>query len=135
MRTPLLLVRFHGIASVHNRMRSDEVRAIVMYPLYPGGAFHMNAPYLLDQTRHWKPLVNGYSSFAPESFFQRADRLNHFPEPQVLDELKRIGVSHVMLEHETYEPQLGRDLFAQLRLNPALEFVLDQDGWAIYRLR
>ena len=135
MRTPLLLVRFDGIASVHNRMKSDDVRAIVMFPLYQGGAFHMNAPYLLDQTRHWKPMVNGYSSFAPDSFFERVDRLNHFPEPQVIEEMKRIGVSHVMLEHATLEPQFGRDAFTRLRSHPDLEFVLDQDGWAVYKLR
>jgi hypothetical protein len=135
MRTPLLLVRFNGIASVHNRMNTDQVRAIVMYPLYQGGAFHMNAPYLLDQTRHWKPLVNGYSSFAPSSFFERAERFNHFPEPQVIDEMKRIGISHVMLEHATLEPRFRREVFTQLRSHPDLEFVLDQDGWAVYRLR
>ena len=39
MRTPLLLVRFDGIASVHNRMNTDEVRAIVMYPLYQAARF------------------------------------------------------------------------------------------------
>jgi hypothetical protein len=135
MRTPLLLVRFNGIPSVHNRMNTDQVHAIVMYPLYQGGAFHMNAPYLLAQTRHWKPLVNGYSSFAPASFFERVQRFNHFPQPQVIDEMKRIGVSHVMLEHATLELQFGRDAFTQLRSHPDLEFVLDQDGWAVYRLR
>ena len=78
----------------------------------------MNAPYLLDQTRHWKPMVNGYSSFAPSSFFERVERLNRFPEPQVIEEMKRIGISHVMLEHAALEPQFGREAFTQLRSIP-----------------
>jgi hypothetical protein len=116
-------------------MRSDDVRAIVLYPLYQGGAFHMNAPYMLYQTRHWKPIVNGYSSFAPESFFQRVDRFNHFPAPEVLAEFRRIGVTHVMLEHSTLEPQFGAHAFVELRRHSELEFVLDQDGWAVYRVK
>jgi hypothetical protein len=40
-----------------------------------------------------------------------------------------------MLEHATLEPQFGREAFIQLRAHPDLEFVLDQDGWAVYRLR
>jgi hypothetical protein len=116
-------------------MNHDQVRAIVMYPLYAGGAFHMNAPYLLDQTRHWKPLVNGYSSFAPGSVFERFQRLIGFPAPQVIEEMRQIGVSHVMLQHATLEPQIGREAFSQLRHHPDLQFVLDQDGWAVYRLR
>lgn len=135
MRTPLLLVPYTGIPSVHGRMARDDVRAIVLYPLYPGGAFHSNARYMLYQTRHWKPIVNGYSSFAPQSFFERADRFNRFPAPEVIAEMRQIGVSHVMLEHATLEPIFGRQAFLELRGHPDLEFVLDQDGWAVYRIR
>jgi hypothetical protein len=135
MRTPLLLVPFNGIASVHGRMARADVRAIVLYPLYPGGAFHANAPYMLYQTRHWKPIVNGYSSFAPQSFFERVDRFNRFPAPEVIAEMRQIGVSHVMLEHATLEPIFGRQAFVELRRHPDLQFVVDQDGWAVYRIR
>ncbi len=72
LRAPLNLVRFDGIPSVHRRLDQDAVTGIVVFPLYGGVQFNGNAPYLLDQTRHWRPMVNGYSSFAPESFFQRA---------------------------------------------------------------
>jgi hypothetical protein len=135
MRTPLLLVPFNGIPSIHGRMARDDVRAVVMYPLYPGGAFHANAPYMLFQTRHWKPIVNGYSSFAPQSFFERVDRFNRFPAPEVISEMRAIGVSHVMLEHATLEPIFGQRAFAELRRHPDLQFVVDQDGWAVYRVR
>jgi len=135
MRTPLSLVPFNGIPPVHRRMARDDVRAIVLYPIYPGGAFHANAPYMLYQTRHWKPIVNGYSSFAPQSYFERVHRLNYFPAPEVIAELRQIGVSHVMLEHATLEQAVGRQAFVELRSHPDLEFVVDQDGWAVYRIR
>jgi hypothetical protein len=135
MRTPLSLVPFDGIAPVHSRLQSDDVHAIAMYPLYNGGAFHLNAPYLLDATRHWKPIVNGYSSFAPATFFERAARLNRFPAPDVIAEMHAIGITHLMFEHKTLEPQFGKEGFASLRSHPDLEFIVDQDGWAVYKLK
>jgi hypothetical protein len=135
MRTPLLLVPYTGIPSVYARMARPEVRAIVSYPLYPGNAFHVNARYMLYQTRHWKPIVNGYSSFAPQSFFERVERFNHFPAPEVIAEMKQIGITHVMLEHATLEPAVGKQAFIDLRSNPLVAFEMDQDGWAVYRIR
>ena len=125
MRTPLALVRFDGIAPVFSRMRSNDVQAIVMYPLYQGEAFFLHGQYLLDQTRHWKPIVNGYSSFATDSYAQRAARLNRFPAPEVIAELRSIGVTHVMLHYRAPD----------LRAHPDLQFVLEQDGWTVYRVK
>jgi hypothetical protein len=125
LRAPLALVRFEGVPSVFGRMRAHEVRAIVMYPLYQGEVFYLNARYLLDQTRHWKPLVNGYSGFAPESYVQRAARLNRFPAPEAIAELRALGVSHAMLHYRAPE----------LRSHPDLELVLEQEGWSVYRIR
>jgi hypothetical protein len=135
MRTPLYLVPYTGIPAVYGRMARDDVRAIVSYPLYPGDSFHVNARYMLYQTRHWKPIVNGYSSFAPQSFFERVERFNHFPAPEVIDEMRRSGVTHVMLEHATPETVAGRQALVELRSHPDLEFEVDQDGWAVYRIR
>ena len=107
LRAPLKLVRFNGIASVHHRLDSDSVTGIVVFPLYGGVQFNGNARYLLDQTRHWRPMINGYSSFAPESFFQRAARLQSFPAAAAIQELRSIHVSHVVLHRAPLEAAFG----------------------------
>jgi hypothetical protein len=135
LRAPLNLVRFDGIASVHNRLNQDSVRAIVVYPLYGGARFNLNARYLLDQTRHWKPMVNAYSSFAPASFYDRAARLQAFPDAAALEELRSIGVTHVVLHRPPLEREGGAHALVALRAHPDLEFVLEQDGVIIYRIR
>ena len=89
----------------------------------------------LDQTRHWRPMVNGYSSFAPESFFQRAQRLQAFPAPETIAELRSIRVSHVVLHRAPLEAAFGAQALASLRAHPDLEFVVEQDGVIIYRIR
>jgi hypothetical protein len=135
LRAPLSLVRFDGISAVHSRLAHDQVTGIVVYPLYSGSQFNLNARYMLEQTRHWKPMVNGYSSFAPNSFHERAARLQHFPTESVLQELRDIGVSHVVLHRAPLEPAVGPAAIAALRGHAALEHVLEQDGVIIYRIR
>jgi hypothetical protein len=135
LRAPLGLVRFRGTAAIHRVLAREEVDAIVVFPLYGGAQFNGNARYLLDQTRHWKPMVNGYSSFAPQSFFDRAARLQAFPAPETIAELKSIGVSHVVLHRPPLEEAFGAAALAGLRAHPDLDFVVEQEGVIIYRIR
>ena len=135
LRAPIPLVRFDRIATVHARLNAPEVTGIVVFPLYGGSEYHHNAPFLLDQTRHWRPMVNGYSSFAPQTFFDRVARLQRFPAPEVLEELRSIGVSHVVLYRAPLEQNYGREAVAALRAHPDLQFVIDQEGVTIYRLK
>lgn len=135
LRAPLNLVRYTGTAAVHRRLDQEAVTGIVVFPLYGGAQFNRNARYLLDQTRHWRPMVNGYSSFAPQSFFDRAARLQAFPAPDTIAELKSIGVSHVVLHRRPLEEAFGAAALAALRAHADLEFVVEQEGVIIYRIR
>ena len=135
LRAPLSLVRYKGTPSVHRRLNQETVRALVVFPLYGGAHFNNNARYLLDQTLHWKPMVNGYSSFAPQAFFDRAARLQAFPAPQTIAELRSIGVSHVILHRPPLEAVFGAAPINALRVHADLEFVLEQDEVIIYRIR
>jgi hypothetical protein len=74
-----------------------------------------NANYMLDSTRHWKPLLNGYSGFTPESYRKRADVLWYFPfRAASFVELDRAGVSYVVLHLREYGSQRreARELIA-----------------------
>ena len=74
-----------------------------------------NANYMLDSTRHWMPLLNGYSGFTPDSYRRRADVLWYFPFRAVsFDELDRAGVSYVVLHLPEYGSQRreARELIA-----------------------
>ena len=65
-----------------------------------------NADYMVASTRHWMPLLNGYSGFTPASYRKRADILWYFPFREACyDELVRAGVRYVVLHLETYGRQ------------------------------
>ncbi|MFN2445991.1 MAG: hypothetical protein ABR606_10495 [Vicinamibacterales bacterium] len=136
LRAPLGLVPFDGIPRIYDRLaRSPDVAALVIFPLYPGGNFNLNAPYLLAQTRHFRPMVNGYSSFAPATFHARANRLQAFPAPAALDELQSIGVTDVLLYRQPLEASFGAAALETLKNVSRLEYVLEEDGVIWYRLR
>lgn len=135
LRAPLALVRFNGIPSVHHRLAADEVKAIVVFPLFAGRQFNGNAPYLLHQTRHWKPMLNAYSSFAPPLFYELAATLQSFPDATAMRELRTHGFTHVVLHRAPLERDFGKPAVDALRSHPDLEYFLEQDGVIIYRVK
>ena len=66
-------------------------------PFYPGRAIFLNAPYVLNSTAHWKPLMNGYSGYTPNGYEEYADTFSSFPEERSFTAMKARGVTHVMV--------------------------------------
>jgi hypothetical protein len=59
---------------------------------------------MLNATRHWKPLVNGYSGLTPRSYRTTNATLSQFPDQASLDMLRSLGVSHVVLHTDRLPP-------------------------------
>ena len=135
LRAPLPMEHYEGIPAVHDKIAREDVRAIVVFPLYGGGNFNLNAEYMLHQTRHWKPMLNAYSSFAPASFHAMAQRLQSFPDETALEELRAHGFTHVVLHRAPLEHDYGAVAVDALRAHPDLELVFEEDGVILYRVR
>jgi hypothetical protein len=135
LRAPLPMERHDGIAAVHAKIARSDVGAIVVFPLYGGRNFNLNAEYLLHQTRHWKPMLNAYSSFAPASFYTLADRLQSFPDQDAITALRAHGFTHAVLHRAPLEHGFGAAAVDALRTHPDLEFVFEEDGVILYRVR
>jgi hypothetical protein len=135
LRAPLGMYRYPGIPAVHARLASEDIRAMVVFPLYGGNQFNLNARYMLHQTQHWKPMLNAYSSFAPPLFYELAATLQSFPDDAAMEALSRHGFSHVLMHRAPLERDYGAQAVDALRTHPHLEFVFEQDGVILYRVR
>ena len=135
LRAPLSMERYEGIPAVHSRIAQADVQALVVFPLYGGRNFNLNAEYMLHQTRHWKPMLNAYSSFAPASFHALAERLQSFPDEAAIRELRAHGFTHVVLHRAPLDHNYGAAAVDALRTHPELEFVFEEDGVILYRVR
>ncbi|MCA1562035.1 MAG: hypothetical protein LC804_17770 [Acidobacteria bacterium] len=103
-RAPLHYRRFEGISPVYDRLAAERRAAIVEFPLYPSRMYFANAPYMLNSTKHWKPLINGYSAFIPPTYFHFLDVLATFPSQEALRALREAGVTHVVVHEDAFSP-------------------------------
>lgn len=74
--------------------RHADVNALVFYPQYPA---HKAATLMFDTTWHGKPIVNGYSGGWPPGYWELIGE-ESLPKATTLDKLRRVGVSHVIID-------------------------------------
>jgi hypothetical protein len=132
---PFDFARQDDPSPVYERLKSEAAVAVAEFPFYAGEADYLNAAYVLASTAHWTPLVNGYSGMAPAAYEARARVLHHFPTARAIDELHRLGVSHVVVHLDRYGPRRQRSTVACLDARPDFELVTTgPDGARLYRL-
>jgi hypothetical protein len=98
--------RFEGIPSVYGVLVTQPRGVVLEVPLWPPESVHLNGPAVFASTTHWRPLVNGYSGFTPGSYNGHVDALQALPDERALAELRRLGVTHVLL-HEDRVPEMA----------------------------
>jgi hypothetical protein len=107
-RAPFVYVRFEGIPPIYDRLAAERQAVVVEFPFWPHRIYFANAPYMLNSTRHWKPLVNGYSAFIPPPYFRFLEVLASFPSPQAVHALREAGVTHVVVHQAWFDPPVDR---------------------------
>ncbi len=131
LRTPMGFVSTPPMPSIYRHLAAGEDHgAVVEFPLFGGAHVSENARYLVYATTHFRPLVNGYSGFESRAARARAERWRKFPAPEVLDEMRTLGVTSVVL-HLTDLPVTVVDAAAA---TPALRLVQDDGERRLYRL-
>ena len=133
LRAPIAFRPFDGIPRVYQSLRDPSVRAVAEFPFFQPEAVLRNAPYVLNSTVHWRPLVNGYSGFVPASYPGIAAALRDFPGDRSRAELHRLGVSHVVVHLDAYGDRAG-EIVSSLNAAPWLVLVASADQIRIYRI-
>ncbi len=125
-RAPLPYRSFDGIPAIYDALIPEKGAVVVEFPLYERKATFHNAPYMLNSTRHWKPLVNGYSGFLPESYLSLWKDLEDFPSFNALAAMHRRGITHAVVR--------GPEMFDACVASGALELIAGDRGIAIFRM-
>jgi hypothetical protein len=76
----------------------QDIRGIFERP-----AYHESI-YLVRQTRHWRPLANGYAGIEPAPYVDLRDKARRFPSEECLGALRERGVRYVILHGGGYGP-------------------------------
>ncbi|HQZ38235.1 MAG TPA: hypothetical protein PLH72_04265 [Vicinamibacterales bacterium] len=131
LRAPMGFVPFTGVPAIYTRLAGEPGVVLVELPLYAGPAVSENARYLVAATAHFRPLVNGYSGFETEAFRERAARWRGFPSDEVLDQMRALGVTRVMVHLGDLSP----DQVNGAARSPRLDLEADDGERRLYRLR
>jgi len=130
---PIDYVPAQAISPINGRLAGTT--AIVAYfPFFaPDRVFH-NAPYLVESTAHWRPMVNGYSGFIPPSYGEHARALMHFPQADAIAALRQAGVTHVFVHDKSLRDWTDNETADAVRRCTALQLVATDGDLSLYAL-
>ena len=131
LRAPLGYTPFSEIPPIYDLLARERDAVVVELPFYPPPAWHLSAAYMLNSTRHWRPMLNGYSGFRPGSYNDTYDALARFPDVTSLTALHARGVTHIVV----HKRELGANRFEAIGALASLQQVAESGDIHVYRLR
>jgi len=135
LRAPFKYERFTRIAGVYDVLARERRAVIVELPFYEPRYFFASGPYMLNATRHWHPILNGYSGFRPASYNATYEAVRDFPDPSSLAALHDRGVTHVVVHATLFKGMLGPERFDAIGRIASLQPVAEEGDIYVYRLR
>jgi hypothetical protein len=135
LRAPLYYRVFGEIPHVYDALAHERDAVVVELPFYPPSGSFRSAGYMLNSTRHWKPILNGYSGMRPGSYNETYDAIRNFPDVASMAALHERGVTHVVVHQGDFVASAGADRFDAIAHSPSLSLVAEGDDIRIYRLR
>lgn len=133
-RVPVGYTTARTAPSVYRFLADEPNAVLVELPLFAGANIFRNARYMLHSTRHWRPIVNGYSGFTPDSYGAHADALRDFPDPAALAYLRGLGVTHIAVHANWFEEVHGEDRLHRIPGTPGLTTLMEGGNLSFYSL-
>jgi hypothetical protein len=131
LRAPIGYTWFDGVPAVYDVLIPERNAVIVELPFPFPQQWFLNGPYMVNSTRHWRPMLNGYSGFRPASYDKSYEAARGFPAQESLIALHDRGVTHVVVHRKA----LGEDRVAQIATIHELQEIASEGDIAIYRFR
>jgi len=128
---PIGLARAGSIPAIYDTIADESGAVVAELPLPDPRAAFMNARYLLNSTRHWKPMINGYSGFVPDSYREHFEEIAGFPDARAIAALRGLGVTHVFV----HTNQMRGEAVAEIERLASLQELRREGPIRLYRFR
>jgi hypothetical protein len=123
------------LSRVYEHLGRERSAVLLELPIFEGRGIARNAPYLLNATAHWHPVVNGYSGFIPPRYGQRASALADFPADGALSAASALGITHVAVHLSDVRTVAGPERVVAIERHPTLRLVAEDRDVRLYELR
>ena len=135
LRAPMAFSPTPAIPAIYTRLAALPGAVLLEYPTYEGPAFSRNAPYLLAQTVHFKPIVAGYSgTFTPDYTARLAD-LGTFPADRARQRMREMGITHIVLHLAPLRATVGQAVIDAVDQVPWVSREFEDETARVYRVR
>jgi hypothetical protein len=135
LRAPMAFRPTPAVPAIYTRIAALPGAVLLEYPTYEGQAFSRNAPYLLAQTTHWKPIVAGYSgTFTPDYTARLAD-LATFPADRARQRILAMGVTHIVLHLVPLRATVGQAAIDAVDQVPWVTREFEDETARVFRVR
>jgi len=135
IRAPIAYTPTPAIPAVYRHLAASPGAVLLEYPTYGPRDFHLNAPYLLAQTTHFRPIVAGYSGFSTPGYAARLADLATFPAERAHQRIRALGVTHVVLHLAPLRLAVGAAAVDAIDRVPWLERSYEDEVARVYRVR
>jgi len=134
LRAPIGYTWFGGVPKVYDVLAGAPDAIVAEAPFPIPQQWFLNAPYMVNATRHWRPLLNGYSGFRPPSYERSYEAMRTFPSDESLLALSGLGVTHVVVHQGAMNHGQPDDRFNPYENVGSLQLLQRDDDVLIYRL-
>ena len=136
LRAPFTYQPFSGIPPIYAMLRDEPGPVVVAeQPFFPRWAIFQNATYVLNSTAHWRPLMNGYSGYTPDTYQKYADAFWYFPEDWAIKAMKDAGVTHVVVHPAAFHKD-HQEVLPAIEKRSDFELMgIGPDNIRLYRLK
>lgn len=132
---PALDLDLPWITWIEENTEADTALAFVPFPEGRGSADYLGTTqWMYWQTRHWRPMVNGYSGFFPAEFRRLKNVMQTFPSQASLVALRDAGVEYCIV-HRAFLPSAPSPSRSPISPRLALAFQDTRHSLDIYELR
>ena len=126
-----------SIPAVHQALASmTEPGAVLVLPIHEGEEIGKESLYMYYSTVHWRPLVNGFSGWWPNDYWELVGRLRAFPTSRSLRFLlERAPVRYVVIHYDKIPEPARRQLEEAMdRYRERMPLRVRIDDAAIYEI-
>lgn len=117
----------------HWLARQPGVDAVLELPLVDNST---DISYMVYATRHWKPLVNGFSGYLPDVYTRfREACCWPVPNPGQLATLRDWGVTHILLHNRALDRDWSWQILASFEKREKVTLLYDDGGDRVYLIQ
>ncbi len=109
------------IPAIYDTLAKLPRGVVAEFPFYADRqSYHAHTLYMFYSTRHWQPMLNGYSDYIPPDFRRLATKLATFPDDESIAMLRARDARYVVVHRALYPDAQREALTRALETSPDL---------------